>query len=185
MPLYALGFWGMPRRMERYSTPEWQPWLIAAALGAVFILFALVFLATQIAVSIRRRAELRDATGDPWDGHTLEWSTASPPPPWNFAVLPDVRARDAFLDMKRRGDTRRTGAFVDIAVPRNTAFGVLVGGFAFAFGFAMVWHIWWLAILGLALIAVATIHHGSDDDTEALVSAAEVARVDALRGSAP
>jgi len=96
-----------------------------------------------------------------------------------------VRERDAFLDMKRRGATRRTGAFVDIAVPRNTAFGVLVGGFAFVFGFAMVWHIWWLAILGLVLIAVAMIQHGSEDDIEFLIPAAEVARVDALPGAAP
>ncbi len=87
MPLYVLGFYGhAAAAWSATSSPEWQPWLIVAALGAVFILFALVFLATQIVVSIRRRDALRDPTGDPWGGFTLEWSTTSPPPPWNFAT---------------------------------------------------------------------------------------------------
>jgi cytochrome o ubiquinol oxidase subunit I len=104
MPLYLLGFLGMPRRMEHYATPEWQPYLAVAALGAVFVLLALIFLAVQIVVSVRRRAELRDWTGDPWDGPTLEWLAASPPPAYSFAVIPVVDDRDAVRAMKARGE---------------------------------------------------------------------------------
>jgi cytochrome o ubiquinol oxidase subunit 1 len=182
MPLYALGFMGMPRRMEHYDTAAWQPWLITAAVGAVFVLAALVCLGVQITVSVRNRARLRDDTGDPWDGPSLEWLTASPPPPYNFAIIPDVRARDAFRDMKLRnvaGDP--PGRYEDIAMPRPGAFGLAVGAFAFALGFGMVWHLWWLAGLGAALIVAAIILRSSDDDTEETLFAAEVERIESGR----
>jgi cytochrome o ubiquinol oxidase subunit 1 len=182
MPLYVLGFMGMPRRMEHYDTPEWQPYLIVAAAGAVFILLGLVFLYVQIAVSIRRRAELRDWTGDPWDGRSLEWLTASPAAPYNFAVIPEVRSLDAFHDMKARGVAdRRPERYEDIVMPKNSAFGVVIGGLAFAFGFATIWHIWWLSALTLLLIAVTLIVRSSDDDTEYLLPASEVAKIEARR----
>jgi len=182
MPLYLLGFMGMPRRMEHYDTPEWQPYLIVAAAGAVFILFGLIFMIVQLVISVMRRAEYRDWTGDPWDGLTLEWFTASPPAPYNFAVIPEVRSRDAFLDMKERGIAYRPPArYEDIAIPKNSAFGAVTGGLAFVFGFAMVWHMWWLAILGVALIALALIFRSSDDDTEYLLPASEVEKIESRR----
>jgi cytochrome o ubiquinol oxidase subunit 1 len=182
MPLYALGFLGMPRRMEQYDTAAWQPYLIVAALGAGFVLAALVCLAVQITVSVRRRNALRDRTGDPWDGMTLEWLTPSPPPPYNFATLPEVRDRDAFLDMKLRGAADvRPDRYDDIEMPKPSRFGIAVGAGAFVFGFGMVWHIWWLAVAAALLVALALIARSSDDDTEEILPAAAVARIEARR----
>jgi cytochrome o ubiquinol oxidase subunit 1 len=182
MPLYVLGFMGMPRRMEHYDTPEWQPYLIVAAAGAVFVLLALVFMVVQIAVSIKRRAEYRDWTGDPWSGLTLEWLTSSPPAPYNFAVIPEVRDRDAFLDMKERGVAwQRPARYEDILMPRNSAFGPVLGGLAFVFGFAVVWYIWWLAVLAAGLIALWIAIRSSNDATDYVLSAAEVEAIENRR----
>jgi cytochrome o ubiquinol oxidase subunit 1 len=182
MPLYVLGFLGMPRRMEHYDNPAWQPWLIVAAIGAVFVLFGLIFLIVQIVVSFRRRAELRDGTGDPWNGRSLEWLTASPPAPYNFAVIPEVRDRDAFFDMKARGvANERPDHYEDIRMPRNTAFGLVIGALSFVLGFAVVWHIWWLALAGILLVVYALIVLSSDDDTDYLLPAAEVEKMEAQR----
>jgi cytochrome o ubiquinol oxidase subunit 1 len=182
MPLYPLGLLGMPRRMEHYDTPEWQPYLIVAALGACVILMGVILLVAQLVVSIRRRREAFDATGDPWDGRTLEWLTSCPPAPYNFAVVPEVRDLDAFFDLKRRGIAYRAPArYSDILMPRNTAIGVVVGGLAFTLGFAMVWHIWWLALGSALAILVAVAVRSFEDETEYRISAAEVAAIEDLR----
>ncbi len=89
MPLYILGFVGMTRRLNHYSVPLWQPWLVVALVGAVFVGMGILAMLVQIYVSVRHRNELRDVTGDPWDGRTLEWSTSSPPPFYNFADRAD------------------------------------------------------------------------------------------------
>jgi cytochrome o ubiquinol oxidase subunit 1 len=164
---------------------EWQPYLVLAAFGAVLIALGIACLITQLVVSIRHRSEALDLTGDPWDGRTLEWLTSSPPAPYNFAAVPDVRESDAFHEMKRRGVAyRRPARYTDIAMPRNTSIGVIIGGLAFALGFAMVWHIWWLAIgagLGI-LIAVAI--RAFDDNTEFVMPAAEVQAIEDQRRAA-
>ena len=142
MPLYILGFMGMPRRLERYYNAGWQPYLIVAELGAVVIMFGIAFLAVQLAVSIRNRAALRDTTGDPWNGRTLEWATASPPAPYNFAVVPHVHGIDALWAAKKAGTAGRKPAhFHDIVMPNDSGAGVVLGAMSFAFAFAMVWHI--------------------------------------------
>jgi cytochrome o ubiquinol oxidase subunit 1 len=182
MPLYLLGFMGMPRRMEHYDTPEWQPYLIVAAAGAVFVLFGLIFMGVQLVVSIRRRAENRDWTGDPWNGRTLEWLTSSPPAPYNFAVIPQVHGRDAFLDLKATGIAyQRPARFEDIAMPKNSAFGVVIGALSFMLGFAIVWHIWWAAAGSLALIVATVIVRSSSDDTEYLLPGSEVEKMETQR----
>jgi cytochrome o ubiquinol oxidase subunit 1 len=182
MPLYLLGFMGMPRRMEHYDTPEWQPYLIVAAAGAVFILLGLVFMGVQLVVSVRRRAENWDWTGDPWNGRTLEWLTASPPAPYNFAVIPEVHGRDAFLALKERGIAyQRPTRYEDIAMPKNSAFGVVIGALSFMLGFAMVWHIWWAAAGSFALIVATLIVRSSNDDTEYLLPGIEVERLETQR----
>ena len=175
-------FMGMPRRMEHYDSRN-APYLIVAAAGAMLILFGLVFMIVQFVISVVRRSELRDWTGDPWDGLTLEWLTASPPAPYNFAVIPQVQSRrDAFLAMKERGTAyARPARYEDIAIPKNGAFGAVTGGLAFVFGFAMVWHMWWLAILGVLLIALTLIVRSSDDDTEYLLTASEVEKIETRR----
>ena len=150
MPLYATGIMGMPRRMEHYSNAAWQPLLWVAELGAVFIGIGVLCLAIQLAVSIRNREALRDTTGDPWDGRTLEWATASPPPAWNFDVQPTVHALDELAWRKARHyDATADGAPAPIVMPNDTASGVWLGALAFVFGFSMVWYVWWLAALSL------------------------------------
>ena len=182
MPLYVLGFLGMPRRMEQYSTPEWQPYLIVAAIGAAIILIGIVALVMQLLVSIKQWRENRDLSGDPWDGRTLEWLTSSPPAPYNFAVLPQVQALDALHDMKKRGVVHeRPAEYQDIYLPKNTGVGPILGAFAFALGFAIVWHIWWLATLCGLVMLITVILRTFADDTEFCIPAAEVAAIEARR----
>jgi cytochrome o ubiquinol oxidase subunit 1 len=182
MPLYVLGFLGMPRRMEQYDVAEWQPYLVVAAVGALVILFGIVAMVLQLAVSIRRWRENRDLSGDPWDGRTLEWLTASPPAAYNFATLPRVEAVDAFYEMKKRGAAYGPPAqYQDIFVPKSTGIGPILGGLAFLLAFAMVWQIWWLAAAcGLAILS-AVILRTFADDTEYCIPAAEVAAIEARR----
>ena len=182
MPLYILGFKGMPRRMETYNDPSWQPYLMVAALGAFVVLLGIAAMVMQLYVSIRNAKKTVDVTGDPFDGRTLEWATSSPPPAYNFAVLPEVRDREAFLDMKERGvERQRPAAYEDIHMPKNSMVGVAMGAFAFVLGFAMIWHIWWLvAASGLAMW-VAMIARSSDDDSEFKISAAEVKQIEDAR----
>src|SRR3990167_9016878 len=126
---------------------------MVAASGAALILVGIACMVMQLYVSVRDRRKTADVTGDPFDGRTLEWATASPPPAYNFAVLPEIRDREPLLDMKERGVTfQRPAAYEDIHMPKNSAVGVVMGGLAFVLGFAVIWHIWWLvAACGLAL----------------------------------
>jgi cytochrome o ubiquinol oxidase subunit 1 len=169
MPLYALGFMGMPRRMEHYNVAAWQPYLVVAALGACLVLLGIVCLAVQLA----------DLSGDPWNGRTLEWLTASPPAPYNFAVLPDVRDLDALYEMKARGVAwQRPQRYEDIEMPKNSSAGVVLGGLAFLLGFAMVWQIWWLAIACGLGAAITVIVRSWDDEAEYRIPATEVAKIE-------
>jgi cytochrome o ubiquinol oxidase subunit 1 len=182
MPLYVLGLLGMTRRMQHYDVPAWHPWLVVAACGATLILCGVVFQIAQLAVSIRRRAEFRDETGDPWDGRSLEWATASPPPPFNFAFLPKVSGEDAFWRLKSRAN-EQNGAdqapeYRDIEIPRNSPTGFVCAFFATVMGFALIWHIWWMVAVG-AIGAFATfVVFAWRDKDEDVVPAEEVARID-------
>jgi cytochrome o ubiquinol oxidase subunit 1 len=152
MPLYVLGFLGMTRRMQQYDNPAWQPWLVAAALGAGLIAIGTVFLIVQLYYSIRHRQSLADPSGDPWNGRTLEWSTSSPPPIYNFAVLPEVTGLDAHWIRKKQPIEHSvdspTPCYEAIEVPRNSPTGIICAFFASLLGFALIWHIWWLVALG-------------------------------------
>ena len=182
VPLYVLGLMGMPRRMWHYDNPSWQPWLAVAGLGAVLVLIGIVCQIVQLAVSIRDRAKTRDLSGDPWDGRTLEWSIASPPPVYNFARIPVVYDRDAFIDMKQTGTAYvRPDEYFDIHMPRNTGVGFIMGLCAFVFGFAMIWHIWWMAIAGALAIGACIIARAWAEDVDYDIPAAEVARTEAAR----
>jgi cytochrome o ubiquinol oxidase subunit 1 len=143
MPLYALGLMGMTRRMQHYDNLSWQPWLLVAAFGALVILAGIICQIVQLVVSIRHRDELRDTTGDPWNGRTLEWSTPSPPPPWNYAVLPRVEGLDAFWTQKRRahaGQPPRAQPpdYEPIEMPKNSPTGFIIAFFAVVTGFALI-----------------------------------------------
>jgi cytochrome o ubiquinol oxidase subunit 1 len=185
MPLYALGFMGMPRRMEQYDIASWQPYLIVAAIGSIIILAGLGCLVVQLYVSLTAGAKARDFTGDPWNGRTLEWLTSSPPAVYNFALLPEVTGLDAFHEMKqRRAAFQRPVRYEDIILPRNTGLGAIIGGLAFLLGFAMVWHIWWLAAATLLAILASIIVRSFDDDTEYRLSAGEVEKIESRRYAA-
>jgi cytochrome o ubiquinol oxidase subunit 1 len=179
LPLYVLGFMGMPRRMERYVDTAWHPYLIVAAGGVAIILLGILFLLVQIRASIRERETRRDLTGDPWDGRTLEWATSSPPAAYNFAHTPVVHSLDAFMDMKEKGVAyRQPDSYHDIRMPRNAAHGFIIGGLTFIFAFAMVWYIWWLAALSALALLVTVIARSFDDDTHYTVPVAEVERTE-------
>jgi len=179
VPLYILGFMGMPRRLAHYDNPAWQPFLIIAAMGSIILFLGVVCQLIQLIVSIKERQANRDLTGDPWDGRTLEWATASPPAVYNFATIPVVEDLDAFMDMKEKGIAyKRPKAYKDIHMPKNTACGLYNGLQAFFFGFAMIWHIWWLVIAsGLAIIATV-IARAADDHSHYVVPAAEVESIE-------
>jgi cytochrome o ubiquinol oxidase subunit 1 len=181
MPLYVLGLMGMTRRMQHYDNVAWQPWLLLAAAGVAVILAGIVCQAIQLVVSIRSREQLRDVTGDPWNGRTLEWSTASPPPPWNFAVLPNVTAIDAFWHSKnspvaKQDTSAQALAYKPIEVPMNSATGFVTAVFAVVTGFALIWHIWWMAGLGVFGAFVTMLVFAFRDREEAEIPAARIAQ---------
>jgi cytochrome o ubiquinol oxidase subunit 1 len=188
MPLYVLGLMGMTRRMQHYDVAAWRPWLLIAAGGAAIILVGITLQIVQLAVSIRRRAELRDETGDPWNGLSLEWSTSSPPPVFNFAVLPKVEGRNAYWTMKQRA--RQQGRLADepgyqgIEMPRNSATGFVCAFFATFVGFALIWHIWWMVGVAAAGAYATFVVFAWRDRVEYTIPADVVARIDRANRSA-
>ena len=180
MPLYLLGLMGATRRMQHYSDPGWQPLMIVALGGACLILAGIVLTIVQLVVSIRTRDERHDLTGDPWNGRTLEWSTASPPPAWNFAMQPVVDGLDAHWATKHRRDgavDAMPPAYpVEIAIPKNSSVGFFLSFVAVVLGFALIWQIWWLAIVGFAaFVAIGLVQSWRDADETAIKSDAIVA----------
>ncbi len=188
MPLYALGLMGATRRMQHYDNLGWQPYMLAALAGALLILVGVLFQAAQLVVSIRNRERLRDLSGDPWDGRSLEWVTLSPPPAFNFAVLPDVRGGEAYWGIKQRAIAQQQLAaapdYQPIELPRNTPTGFIAAFFASITGFALIWHIWWLVGLGLIGAFASFVAFAWRRDDETVIPAAEVARLDGERRQA-
>ena len=183
MPLYILGLEGMTRRMQHYDRPEWHPWLLVAALGTLLILCGIALQIAQLVVSIRGRAQRREPTGDPWDGRSLEWATASPPPAFNFAVLPLVRSDEPYWESKQQARASGHAAtdepeYSSIEMPRNSATGFVTAFFAVVTGFSLIWHIWWLVLLGLAGAYATFVVFAWRDQHEVTIPAEEVARLD-------
>jgi cytochrome o ubiquinol oxidase subunit 1 len=183
MPLYVVGLMGMTRRLQHYDVVSWQPWLWVAEAGAVIIFAGIACQIIQLVVSIRQREKLRDVTGDPWNGRTLEWSTASPPPAWNFAVLPTVTGRDAYWAEKthkqeKRDQTKQTRKYEPIEVPTNSPVGFVNAFFAVITGFALIWHIWWIAALGVMGIFVTFLAFAFRENEEFEIPVSEISKFD-------
>jgi cytochrome o ubiquinol oxidase subunit 1 len=181
MPLYMLGFMGMTRRLNHYDNPAWTPYLQVALVGAVFILAGIGFLIAQIIVSIRERKQNLDLTGDPWNARTLEWSTSSPPPFYNFAVLPRADQIDAFYEAKKRGLPPPSRKYEPIHMPRSSGVPFIANVFILLLCFALIWHIWWLVGVSFVATIVTLIIRSYDDDTDYYVPAEEVARIENAR----
>ncbi|EKY23440.1 cytochrome o ubiquinol oxidase subunit I [Brevundimonas diminuta] len=159
MPLYVLGFMGVTRRMRVFDDPAYQIWFIIAGVGVAIIAVGILAMLIQFAVSIINRDKLRDETGDPWQGRTLEWATSSPPPDYNFAKTPIIHDGDAWWDMKARGYQRPTGGFKAVHMPSNTGAGFILSALSLVLGFALIWYIWWLAAASFAALIGYAIFH--------------------------
>ncbi|MGN8092308.1 MULTISPECIES: cytochrome o ubiquinol oxidase subunit I [Methylobacterium] len=181
MPLYVLGLMGVTRRMQHFDDPSLQIWFVIAAIGAALIACGIASQIVMFVVSIRNRDKLRDLSGDPWGGRTLEWSTSSPPPDYNFAFTPVVHDSDAWWDMKNRGFDRPLKGYKPIHMPKNTAAGAILAALNLIFGLAMVWYVWWLAILSFVAIFVVAIAHTFNYNRDYYIPADVVSRTEGQR----
>ena len=182
MPLYVLGLLGMTRRMQHYDVAEWRPWVLAAGIGMVAVVGGMICQMIQLYVSVKRRSELRDETGDPWDGRSMEWATSSQPPAFNFAVPPQVKGEEAYWAIKQRAreqaQLRDEAEYEPIEMPRNSPTGFVCAFFATLMGFALIWHIWWMVALGIVGAWTTFIVFAWRDVPDYIIPAAEVARID-------
>jgi cytochrome o ubiquinol oxidase subunit 1 len=179
MPLYLLGFMGVTRRMSRFDDPSLQIWFQVALGGALLIALGILCFMIQLYVSYKNRHALRDETGDPWNGRTLEWSTSSPPPQYNFAFTPRVHDIDAWWHMKANGFVRPTDGFMPIHMPKNTAAGIVLAGISAVFGFAMIWHMWLIAGLTFVVLLIAIIIHTFNYNREYYIPVEDVEKAEA------
>ncbi len=179
LPLYILGLMGATRRLDHYEIATgWHPLFTIAAVGAAIISCGIAFQILQIIVSIKQRHQNRDTTGDPWNGRTLEWSTSSPPPFYNFAILPHVAERDPFWAMKQKGEKRQPKEYKPIHMPKNSSIGFFIGLFSLIFGFAITWHMMALAAIGILGVIVSLICRISEKETDYYVPVSEIAQIE-------
>ncbi len=181
MPLYVLGLMGVTRRVSQFEDPSLQIWFIIAAFGAALIACGIGSFIIQLVVSFMKRDQLRCDSGDPWDGRTLEWSTSSPPPDYNFAFTPVVHDHDSWYDMKNRGYERPVSGFRSIHMPKSTGTGVILAGISIVFAFAMIWYIWWLAALSFVAIIAVSIAHTFNYDRDFFIPAETVTATEDTR----
>ncbi|KGD59955.1 cytochrome c oxidase subunit I [Alcanivorax jadensis T9] len=181
MPLYVLGLMGVTRRVSHFEDQSLQIWFQIAAFGAVLIAVGIAAFLIQLIVSFRRREALADETGDPWDGRTLEWSTSSPPPPYNFAFTPRVHDLDAWWQMKQHGFKRPESGFIPIHMPKGTWAGIVLSAISVACGFALIWHMWLAAAVTFVALIGTAIYHTFNYDRDYYIPAEEVERIEAER----
>jgi cytochrome o ubiquinol oxidase subunit 1 len=180
-PLYALGLMGVTRRLNHFDDPSLQPWFAVAAFGAALIACGIGCFLIQLVVSYQQRDRLRDVTGDPWNARSLEWSTSSPPPDYNFAFTPIVHDNDAWWDMKQRGAQQPMTGFTAIHMPKNTPAGFVIAMLATACGFALIWHMWIIAVATFAATVIAAIVHTFNYERDYHIPAEQIAHAEAGR----
>jgi cytochrome o ubiquinol oxidase subunit 1 len=181
MPLYILGLMGVTRRVRVFDDPSLQIWFIIAAFGVGLIALGIASFLIQIVVSFMRREELRDDSGDPWNGRTLEWSTSSPPPDYNFAFTPVVHDHDSWYDMKNRGYERPLGGFKPIHMPKNTGTGAILSAISIALAFGLIWYMWWLVVVSAVAMLVVAIGHTFNYNRDFYIPADEVTETEGKR----
>jgi cytochrome o ubiquinol oxidase subunit 1 len=175
MPLYALGLMGAVRRIDHYTDPSWQPFFIVSGIGVLVIMAGTAMFVLQLAYSVRKRKELRDTNGDPWDARTLEWSIPSPAPHYNFAVEPIVTERDDWWYKKQNGKTiLDEDAVRDITLPKSSGAGFVIAASACLLGFGIIWHLWWLVVIMFIVMIVTVIRRTLDDNSEYIVTRSEI-----------
>lgn len=181
MPLYILGFNGMTRRLNYYDNPDWAPMLWIAAFGAIVILGGILVQLYQIFISIRDRHKNKDLTGDPWNGRTLEWSTSSPPPFYNFATMPKIHDRDEHYYKKEHEIAyEKPEKYAPIHMPKNTWAGIVISGFSLVMGFAFIWHIWWMAIFGFVGAIASWIIYSFERSKDYYVQVPEIKQIESV-----
>lgn len=179
MPLYVLGLGGMARRSQALFEPDYRPWLLVAIVGAFLLLAGLVTLFVQLWVSVRDREANRVPVGDPWDARSLEWSVSAPPPEYNFATIPHVDRLDPFYWLKERKEAYKPADhYRAIVMPKNSWVGPLVGLAGAVCAFGLVWHIWWLTILGFIGVWAPVVARSFVRDVHRTISASEVEATD-------
>jgi cytochrome o ubiquinol oxidase subunit 1 len=182
-PLYVLGLMGVTRRLRHFDDPSLQIWFLIAAFGAFLVALGILSQLIMFYVSIRDRNtdRLRDTTGDPWGGRTLEWATSSPPPAYNFAFTPVIHDLDAWYDMKNRNHERPVKGYRAILMPRNTPTGLYIAVLSAVCGVALIWYVWWLAALSLIGVVATAIHHSYNYDREFHIPMEEIASTEDAR----
>ena len=184
MPLYPLGLMGAMRRNYHFENIAYKPYLWVAALGAALIFLGFLCQVWQLVYSIKHKESLRDKTGDPWDGRTLEWSLSSPAPFYNFAHIPEVSQIDDYWykkqAMRASGKVPPVAAdhYEDIHMPRSTSAGFLISLFAALFGFSAIWHMIIPGIVGLLGIIAVVVLKSFNLDTDYYVKASEVEEIE-------
>jgi cytochrome o ubiquinol oxidase subunit 1 len=161
LAMFALGFEGETRRLDYIYDPAWRPMLLTEETGMGIYCLSIFFFIRMIYVSLRDRIPV---PADPWaTSRTLEFLTASPVPFYNFAVTPQVNARDELAWRRTHGLERaQPEAFEVIHMPSNTGIPFIIGMLSLGFGFGMIWRIWWLAGLSLLGIILAVIIRSFD-----------------------
>jgi cytochrome c oxidase subunit 1 len=97
-PMHMLGLQGMPRRIADYSSAAgWNDWNLLASIGGFIIAASMLPFLWNVFVSLRAGKAAGD---DPWEANTLEWATSSPPPPYNFDRLPEIRSERPVFDAR-------------------------------------------------------------------------------------
>ena len=184
IPLYLLGLMGATRRLDHYeASTGWFPLFLTAAIGVAIICLGIFLQILQLVVSYKQRHQNRDTTGDPWNGRTLEWATSSPPPFYNFAVIPHVSGRDPFWERKQKGIDQPPHVYHPIHMPKNSALGLFIGAFSFLFGFGVIWYILWMVAASFVGIVVCILIRLAEKETEYTLSVDKLMHIESQGGS--
>lgn len=157
MPLYFLGFMGMTRRLSHNIDYDYHNLLTISFIGVIFIGLGILCQLIQLITSLSKKNKC--LLNDPWDGRTLEWSTTSPPPFYNFTNIPNVNYRDEFWHIKQNkiNEKKIVSKNKKILIPKNTSLGFIIGLFSFILGFSAIWYIWWLFNVSFIIIIIICI----------------------------